>query len=65
MKKRILTEGDVPVAVQVDYADWLRIEKAIPEIVGTGSKDIAEFCGSLTLREDPVEFQQRLRDEWN
>ena len=27
--------------------------------------DLAEFAGSLVLREDPVEYQKRVRAEWD
>ena len=26
--------------------------------------DAKKYCGKLTIREDPVKLQRRLRDEW-
>ncbi len=64
-KKILLDEDNKPVAVQIEYTDWLEIEREIggPE---TGLKivDLSPFVGILNLTEDPVEFQRRIRDEW-
>lgn len=63
--KIVTDEANQPVAVQIDYSDWLQIERAL----GAASEepkvsDLAAFHGVLTLKEDPLEYQARLRNEW-
>lgn len=65
IKKRVLTDADQrPVAVQIDYADWLKIERVLqselPKVF-----DPAPFRGVLQLTEDPLVYQRRVRDEWS
>jgi hypothetical protein len=64
-KKLVTDENHKPVAVQIDYDDWLEIERQLglnnDEQPAT---DLSEFRGFLTLTEDPVEYQRRIRDEW-
>ena len=65
IKKKILTdENNKPVAVQIDYNDWLECEKLL-NIKSAKAADLAEFSGTIALTEDPLAFQQRIRDEWN
>jgi hypothetical protein len=71
-KKILADEANRPVAVQIDYADWLEVEKLLgltnsPVSNGTHSAptiDLNTFAGTLPLREDPIDFQRRVRDEW-
>lgn len=60
-----------PVAVQIDYDDWMEVERLlgliggpIPNGTAPPPADLNRFAGSITLREDPVQFQRRIRDEW-
>ncbi|HUG13492.1 MAG TPA: hypothetical protein VMM78_00625 [Thermomicrobiales bacterium] len=66
VRKKIVTdENHQPVAVQIEYEDWLEIERLLG--VQPGKKrltDLSEFEGFLTLTEDPLEYQRRIRDEW-
>lgn len=70
-KKIVADESMRPIAVQIDYADWLEVER----LLGLGgapangthhppAPDLNRFAGTLKLKEDPVEFQRRVRDEW-
>lgn len=62
---RILTEEQMrPIAVQIDYADWLEIERALSLPAGTPLSDLEPFRGTIELPEDPVVFQRRIREEW-
>jgi hypothetical protein len=64
IKKKILTdENNEPVAVQIDYEDWLKFEKILEKSIE--QEDISEFSGKINLKEDPLEFQKKIRDEWN
>jgi len=64
--KRILTDESMhPVAVQVDYQDWLEIERELDLRSETAkSVDLSRFHGVITLKEDPLQFQQSVRSEW-
>ena len=64
--KRIVTDDDNrPVAVQIDYQDWLVIEHKLKLIEAARMPvDVDRYRGVLALREDGVAFQRRVRDEW-
>jgi len=63
IRKKILTdENNEPVAVQIDYKDWLECEKILNS-QSSKAVDLAEFSGSISLTVDPLEFQKRIRDE--
>ena len=64
--KRIVTDdGNRPVAVQIDYQDWLEIELKLKLIEAARKPmDVDRYRGVLALREDGVAFQRRIRDEW-
>ncbi len=74
VEKHIVTDEDgEPVAVQVDYADWLKIERRLAD---SSSDDTAETEERLSLKElsekirphwtggDGLEYQRRIRAEW-
>jgi hypothetical protein len=67
IRKKILTdENSRPVAVQIDWADWLEIEKSMGESrKETGAASLSRYAGSISLTEDPLAFQGRLRSEWS
>ena len=65
--KKVLTDQlNRPVAVQIDYADWLEIESLL-DIRGEVSPktvDLSRYVGVISLGEDPLEYQTRIRGEW-
>lgn len=63
--KQILTdERDQPVAVQIEYREWLRREKAQETIEPRDdSKALMAFAGTIKWDEDGLEYQNRLRAE--
>ena len=67
IRKKIVTdESSRPVAVQIDWADWLEIEKSLsPSTVKALTASLARYAGSISLTEDPLAFQERLRGEWS
>ncbi len=67
ISKRILTDEDNrPVAVQIDYSDWLRIERLLEQAPEPPRvADLSRFHGILKLAEDPLAFQRRIRAEWD
>ncbi len=65
IRKKILTdENNEPVAVQIDYKDWLECERIL-NLKSSQIVDLSEFSGKISLTEDPLEFQKKIRDEWN
>ncbi|MCC6145890.1 MAG: hypothetical protein IT368_18940 [Candidatus Hydrogenedentes bacterium] len=68
LQRQIVTDEDGnPVAVQIAYNDWLYIERKLglgkpeqPKVV-----DLSEFAGTLPPGEDALEYQQRIRKEWD
>ena len=68
IRKHILTdENSRPVAVQIDYADWMRIERLLGQAVvdeADNSEALNKLRGTITLKEDPLDLQRRWRDEW-
>lgn len=65
-KKIVRDQQDRPVAVLVDYQDWLEIERLLaPLQEAPVSTDLSRFAGTIQLTEDPLAFQRRCRDEWS
>ncbi len=67
IRKKILTDdAKRPVAVQIDYSDWLEIERELnlnPEQAKTA--DLSSYSGVISLSEEPLRYQTRVRDEWS
>lgn len=67
IKKHIVTdENGHPVAVQISYADWTRLESQLtaPGQRSGKTSDLSEHVGKISLRIDPMEYQERVREEW-
>lgn len=63
-RKKIVTDETMrPIAVQIDYQDWQKIEKLL-ESYRTQQPDIDRFAGIIQLTEDPLQYQHRVRNEW-
>lgn len=67
VRKRILTdENQQPVEVVIDYQDWLEIERLLEiQQPKPHRVDLSQFAGTIRITEDPVEYQRRIRDEWD
>lgn len=78
VNKKIVTDDQRrPVAVQIDYADWLKIARALDlesaEVEGTKDKpppgterlrDLLEASKGIWQGGDGLEYQRRIRAEW-
>ncbi|MGV0029148.1 hypothetical protein [Phormidesmis priestleyi] len=66
-KKIITDELMRPVAVIIDYQDWQKIEKILEaHQANEPAVDINKFAGILRADgEDPLEYQHRIRSEWD
>lgn len=67
IRRKILTdETERPVAVQIDYSDWLEIERSLnlrdEEPCNT---DLSAYSGVILLTEEPLAYQSRIRQEWS
>lgn len=65
-KKIVTDEAMRPVAVLIDYQDWQRIEKLLEEyqLLSEKKHDLSQYAGVIKLTQDPLEYQQKIRDEW-
>jgi len=64
-KKLVTDEHLQPVAVQIDCEDWLKIEQALALKQTPKVSDLNSYRGVLRLMEEPLEYQNRIRDEWS
>lgn len=65
IRKKIVTNEKMrPIAVQISYNDWLRIERQLNLTTHYHPKDLSGYSGKIVLTEDPLEYQQRMREEW-
>jgi hypothetical protein len=64
--KQIVTDEAMrPIAVQIGYADWVDIERALGMTEEASREcDLSSFSGAISLSEDPLAFQRRMRGEW-
>jgi len=73
IRKKIVTdEGSRPVAVQIDYEDWLEIERLLEargaeEATADKSRyrELLEKTRGGWEGGDGLEYQIRIREEWN
>jgi hypothetical protein len=64
-KHILFDEAQRPIAVQVDYEDWLEIERQLHlNEEASAETNLSQFSGVISLPEDPVEYQRKLREEW-
>jgi predicted nucleic acid-binding protein len=63
-KKIVTDEAMRPVAVLIDYQDWQRIEEIL-QTYQPANIDLNRFAGTINLTQDPLEYQQQIRDEWS
>lgn len=65
--KKILTdENGEPVGVLISYQEWLSIEKklGISSKNKASAKHLQRYAGTIRLKQDPLNYQQQIRDEW-
>lgn len=62
-KNILVDETQRPIAVQVDYDDWLEIERQLRiNDQAAVETDLSEFAGVIALSEDPLEYQRKMRE---
>ena len=66
IRKKIVTdEAQQPIAVQIDYADWLKIERSLNLPQEDEVTDLSLYYGVVSLTEDPLAYQARVRSAWS
>ena len=65
-KKIVIDEAMRPVAVLIDYQDWQKIEEILKahQLQQKEEFNINQYAGLIKLTEDPLQYQQQIRDEW-
>lgn len=66
-KKVVTDEAMRLVAVLIDYQDWQRIEQIL-EAYQLQQKEeftLNKYAGTIKITQEPVEYQQQIRDEWS
>jgi len=64
--KILLDQTSRPIAVEIEYSDWLEIERSLNLIDNTPrNTDLFAYEGTIKLTEDPLEYQSRIRQEWS
>ena len=65
-KKILRDESQRPIAVQIDYSDWLEIERCLSlRSEEARSTDLSSYEGVIQLTEEPLTYQSRIRQEWS
>ena len=67
IRKKIITDENMqPLAVQIDYSDWVKIERALDQSPnGKGPTDLSRHVGRLVWPIDGLEYQRQVRGEWD
>ncbi len=72
IKKKIVTdENSRPVAVQIDYEDWLEIERLLKrgekpdEEQQDDFEELLDKLGEMWQGGDGLEYQMKIREEWD
>ena len=62
----ITDEAQRRVAVQIDYNDWLKIEHSLNlHDEEAAIADLSRYHGVISLTEEPLAYQARIRNEWS
>ena len=64
-KKIVMDEAKQPIAVQIDYTDWVKIERSLNLPQEDEVTDLSRYRGVISLTEEPLAYQSRLRNEWS
>ncbi|MCC7049761.1 MAG: hypothetical protein IT562_23835 [Alphaproteobacteria bacterium] len=64
-----MDKSNRPVAIQVSYAEWRRIQRLLtrrkPTVVrGAPAATLEKYRGSVRLAGDGLAYQKRCRAEW-
>jgi len=64
-KKIVFNEQNKPVEVIIDYREWQEIERMLEAgRKGMSKERLRTYAGIMSVGEEPMEYQRRMRDEW-
>lgn len=64
-KKIVVNENNKPVEVIISYDEWKEIERILESgRQGMVREKLKEYAGIVHLEEEPLEYQRRMRSEW-
>jgi len=64
-KKIVVNKENKPVEVVITYDEWLKIEQALQSVEkGVSREQLKEYAGAMHIEEEPLEYQRRVRSEW-
>ncbi len=64
-KKIVLDKNNKPSEVIISYDEWEKIEELLAnQQKNMQKKNLSKYSGILHLEEDPLNFQRRIRSEW-
>ena len=62
---KIVTDENMhPIAVQIDYLDWIEIQKILQHKKPNTKNKLEKYANTIQLSEDPLLYQKRIRKEW-
>jgi hypothetical protein len=66
-KKIVTDEAMRPVAVLIDYQEWQRIEQILEDYQFQQKEEfnLNNYAGVIKIPQDPLEYQQQIRDDWS
>ena len=64
-RKIVVDENNKPLEVIISYDEWLKIENMITKTPKIMTREkLSKYIGIVSLKEDPLEYQKRIRNEW-
>ena len=64
-RKIVVDENNKPLEVIISYDEWLKIENMITKTQKIMTREkLSKYIGIVSLKEDPLEYQKRIRNEW-
>jgi hypothetical protein len=67
IRKKIVTDEAMnPVAVQIDYKDWLEIERLLTCVQAHGNlEELLSKTKGIWQKGDGLSYQENIRKEWD
>jgi len=61
----VIVEYETEDSITISKKSWYKIENELNKTQrNLDKKALKRFIGKITLSEDPLEFQKRIRSEW-
>ncbi len=64
-KKIVMDENNNPSEVIIKYKEWKEIEQILKSYQKKMTKGkLIKYLGIINIKEDPMDFQRKIRSEW-